>query len=754
MKPSCVVIALSLVAILALPASGQSTDAFFRASGTNILGPGGVPFLIQGNAPCAWRTPESYMLRLNAVHYRHLGSFSDLTNRVLELLTNSVHAQAFWETYWSNYFTQADVEDLAAEGFNTIRVPVNFRMLSPCGSAGTYEDAGFRVLSNVVEWCRDTGLYVILDLHAAPGGQSADVPADPEQTYWEWVAAVTNWLERGIACLWESNAEYYARTGRTPDFNKDRTIDLWTEIATRFRDEKQILAYELLNEPSLPAGVTTTDLRALLTNITAAIRAVDTNHMILVQGNAYASSFDGLTPAWDANMALVFHKYWRPATKAEIQPYINVSTSNNLPILMGEAGENSNPWFYEFKGLLESNHIGWCWWGWKKVHSIAAALSAPITTNYQYVIENFRDLPVDAARVRQGLMDMADGMKTTNCAFEPGYYASLFDSLFGTTPQPFVDAGWPGVVYGANYDVGNQNIACWDTRYKNEDNVTGTAWNVGWEYRNDGVDIWSNSDTHPTSIRCHVGTTVSNEWLKYTVNVPSGGNFRVAFRVAGPSSGQVRLYDGTNNILGPLKLTNTGSYATWRTRTNSVKTCLASGQHTLKLSFVTGGIDMAWMEAVAYTNLITNPGLSGSGTAPTGWLSWSNDSHDADSGTYRSSANSWAFWWDGGLYQDRTGGFAVGDKLVFGGWALTPGGDKLRNGTKYGIIQVEFYKNTTKLSTASSPTITSNTVADVWTNLEATATVPSTCNKIRLVVRCNDWASGDGRFLVDDVYVR
>ncbi|HPG00022.1 MAG TPA: beta-galactosidase [Kiritimatiellia bacterium] len=152
-------------------------------------------------------------------------------------------------------------------------------------------------------------------------------------------------------------------------------------------------------------------------------------------------------------------------------------------------------------------------------------------------------------------------------------------------------------------------------------------------------------------------------------------------------------------------------------------------------------------------NLLSNGGLLGSGSAPTGWSAWNTNNFDPDTGTYRTASPAWAFWWDSGIFQDATSGFAGGDRVKFGGYLYTPSWDKLRGGDKNGSIQLEIYSNATLMTTLSaSPTITSNSPSDTWIYTEGTGAVPAGATALRVVVRSGG-TGGDGRFLVDDVFV-
>jgi endoglucanase len=585
-----IVLVCGLAAASAAHAAGSGS--YFRTSGQQILDTNGAAFLMRGMGLNGWLTPEAYQLQLNQVHKRHLGNASDIEQQVLNLLgTNVADAQAFWALYRTNYVTMSDLAMFKSNGLNTIRLPFNYRLLTPSNQPGVYRNEGFQMLSNIVDWCRSNNIGVILDLHCAPGGQSGDTPADPEYTYWAYNTNLNNWYEHGVACLWETNAAAIAATGRDPVTNRWRTIELWREIAKRFKDERQIIGYELLNEPFLPAGVHWPALRELLTNITAAIRSEDTNHIVFVEGNYYSGTFEGLFPAWDSNMVYMFHRYWSTATTANISTFIGARTSNNVPIVMGETGENSNPWFYQFKNVLESNNIGWCWWGWKKVDSVAGAYSAQVTTNYQYVINGFRDTFIDAGTVRKGLMEMATNLVTSRCHYEPGYFPALRNPNFDVYRTPYTNLYAPGFVPASDYDVGDQGTAYSDTRYKQEDGAGGAAWNSGWKYRNDGVDIYTTTSRLGNGYK--IGGIAAGEYVRYTLIVPTGGTFEAVAQVGSPvNTGRIRLQLNGVNITANTTVPITGDYEAFTNLSLGNVTLPAATTNRLQITMSAGNYDM------------------------------------------------------------------------------------------------------------------------------------------------------------------
>src|SRR5439155_10202523 len=176
--------------------------------------------------------------------------------------------------------------------YNLFTLPVE---KEPVAGQQTWLTKGFALTDSLLAWCKAAKIYLILDLHAAPGGQGNDLnisDADPSKP-----------------ALWNSEA------------NKQKTIALWRKLAERYASEPWIGAYDIINEPNWgftdPANdrngtkeKNSAPLRQLMMDITKTIREVDQKHIIIIEGNGWGNNYAGVLPTWDNNMVLSFHKYW------------------------------------------------------------------------------------------------------------------------------------------------------------------------------------------------------------------------------------------------------------------------------------------------------------------------------------------------------------------------------------------------------------------------------------------------------------
>ena len=408
-------------------------------------------------------------------------------------------------------------------------------------------------------------MHVVLDMHCAPGGQNHGPISDSDGTARLWLA----------------------------DSNKTHTMMIWEAIATRYADEPWIGGYDLLNEPVLAEGVSLQDFRRLYMDLTTVIRAVDINHILFIEGNWYATDFNGLTPPFDDNMGYSFHKYWSTNSLGSINSYLNMRDAYDVPLWMSETGENSNAWFHDAVQLFEENNVGWCWWTTKKVDTITSPYSAARPAAYNQLRDywrtgNNKPSPSVAEAI---LMELAENLKTENCTLRPGVVASLFDPDYNIQSKPFKDHLIPGTILMADYDLGNQGIAYNDNVYQTVHWDNYTAWNSGYQYRNDGVDIELGQSGTPS-----VGFTEDGEWLRYTLNAEQGGSYSLEIEVASPSSsGYLRLYIDGQQINQTIETPITGGWQNWQA-IHLDDISISAGSHVLTFEIFEAGFNLRFME--------------------------------------------------------------------------------------------------------------------------------------------------------------
>jgi aryl-phospho-beta-D-glucosidase BglC (GH1 family) len=219
---------------------------------------------------------------------------------------------------------------------------------------------GFVLMDSVVKWCAAENMTVLLDMHAAPGGQTGD-NIDDSYAY---------------PFLYESKED------------QELLCNIWTKIADHYKNNTTIMGYDLFNEPIAHFFDTThlnPFLEPLFKKVTAAVRKVDKNHLIFLEGAQWASNFSAFGKPFDDKLVYQFHKYWTPTTIDVIQSYIDFRNKYNVPIYCGETGENEDEWVENFRKLLEQNNIGWHFWPYKKMNNTRGIVSFPQPANYDLI---------------------------------------------------------------------------------------------------------------------------------------------------------------------------------------------------------------------------------------------------------------------------------------------------------------------------------------------------------------------------------
>src|SRR5580704_9609299 len=195
---------------------------FIHADGARLVDGSGNQFDIKGINLGNWLVPEGYMFKFkHALSPMEIGAlFDDLLGRD--------GAAKFWAKFRDVYIAKDDINFIKKIGFNTVRVPLDWRLFAEPGDSVEASDRldgeGWALLDRLVQWCHAAGLRVIVDLHAAPGGQT------------------------GVN---HDNGPGFPLTFYVPQYRR-MTIAMWQKIAAHYRDETAVLGYDLLNEPISP----------------------------------------------------------------------------------------------------------------------------------------------------------------------------------------------------------------------------------------------------------------------------------------------------------------------------------------------------------------------------------------------------------------------------------------------------------------------------------------------------------------------
>lgn len=337
-------------------------DGFIRAT-ENAFQVRGQDLYLKSIGIGSFLNHEFFMLGL-------YGTDADI-RRCIEKVHGKENARTFWNEYYQRFLGEADIRFIKELGFNSIRLSFSWRIFESDAGDGAFDEKGFAQLDRIVRLCREHGIYAILDMHSAPGGQNPDWHSDNPT---------------GVSLLWEF-----------PEL-KRKTISIWQRIAHHYRDDPWIGGYDLLNEPVIHperAG----EVDRLYHDLVAAVRKEDLNHLCLIEGFFYGGTFKRYTPVDDENTAYsphiypFFHYLGRsdeelaaldPAEEQRIgesylasEEFQHVRNVLKRPMWCGETGTFYCPelgntefhlkMFQGFLGLLRKHRIPWSFWTYKDI---------------------------------------------------------------------------------------------------------------------------------------------------------------------------------------------------------------------------------------------------------------------------------------------------------------------------------------------------------------------------------------------------
>lgn len=512
------------------------SSGILKTQGRVIVNDLGEKVILKGFGLGGWVVLEGYMW-----NYPGFGSTTTMENAV-EYLVGEEKKDEFFDQYRSNYITKEEIAFLSDNGFNALRVPLHYKHFSP--SFNQFSTKGFELLEPLVNACRENDVYLILDMHAAPGAQNTSDFSDSDGQEARLFTQYSN--QKWFTSVWRYIAEYYS-------------------------NEPVIAAYDLLNEPVLPWGYGPAALRNLYEWAIDSIRTVDQDHIVIIEGNWYGNDHTGLLPPFDDKMVYSFHHYVGGSTDTSTmynQYRTDISVQYNVPLWVGEFGENSNYWGNNIKSFFERNDIGWSWWNYKSVERISSLFSYEITDEYQVLLNYWQGggTKPDTIIAFESLMSLANSIKFDSCKVNKDLIRAFTDSTYNTTSIPFTTFSPPGLLPATDYDSGNNGVSYYDKRSEDPNKFSSDtkSWNNGWSYRNDGVDI--SSTTINNEKKYYVGWIEDSEWMKYTIIPKKPGNYKMMIEVASYTNGSSLIVDFENGpIVGPITLPNTNGWSNgWR----------------------------------------------------------------------------------------------------------------------------------------------------------------------------------------------
>jgi endoglucanase len=326
---------------------------FLRAKAGEIVDAAGNKIVLRGINLGCWLNMEGYILGGRNIPEKKF-------KRVFSRINGLQETREFTRLFRDNFVREDDFRNIQDMGFNCVRLPFNYRL--------ALSAAGVSYLKKAIAWCRKYGLWAILDLHAAPGSQNPDWHADSE----------------GEVLLWKERRY------------QNKFIAVWERLAGIFKEETVIAGYDILNEAVTPNH---SAVRRLYKETTAAIRKIDTNHMVFLEGFPWGQDMESIGPPWDDNLVYSIHfympveftfgfmkglrypgdingKHWsKKELSAFLQSCYDLKKKWAVPLFVGEFGQNSRcpychqefQWLKDTVDLFTRFGLHWTYWTYKAV---------------------------------------------------------------------------------------------------------------------------------------------------------------------------------------------------------------------------------------------------------------------------------------------------------------------------------------------------------------------------------------------------
>ncbi|KAK5168390.1 endo-1,4-beta-glucanase [Saxophila tyrrhenica] len=236
-------------------ANVQEPKGFLRVDGMDVVDGDGSKVILKGCATGGQTNMENFITGFP-------GHEHEVRRALLEVLGQEKY-DYFFEKFLEYFFTRSDAKFLRSLGLNCARIPINHRHFMDDLNPGVIKPEGFRFVDRIVDACAAEGIYTIIDMHTFPGGQNQGWHSD------SGIHRALFWEHRDL---------------------QDRAINMWVEIAKYYRNHKWVAGYNPMNEPADPDH---TNLQEFYARVEKAIRSVDPDHILWLDGNTYSMDFSG-----------------------------------------------------------------------------------------------------------------------------------------------------------------------------------------------------------------------------------------------------------------------------------------------------------------------------------------------------------------------------------------------------------------------------------------------------------------------------
>lgn len=531
----------------ALPAIRQSGAFWVNASGKRVN--------LRGVNLGNWLQLEFWMM--NQSMSNHSGIVNDQCTLESTLAGRFGHAEKerLMGAFRDSWITARDFDLMKGMGMNVVRVPFYFNLIEDETRPYTLRADAWKYLDFAINEAEKRGMYVILDLHGAVGGQ-----AGAGEQHDGCVGAAQMW----------TNSAY-----------RDRTKWLWDMVASRYRGRTAIAAYDLLNEPW---GTDAGTMAAFAYELFNVVRAKDPEHVIILPGhNSGIDAYGNPNTRGLSNVALGMHFYpglwgWNEVEGAQNQANVH---ANWLHCNTSGTGESCD-WNNRITGLNTPFIIGefqpWTLTGayggqvTRKTYDIYNQYGWA-ATNWAYKTVSFAGSNGDTNSWGWGMVTNSSNggaMGSINVATASAAQIESYFRAFASQPL-----------------VRNESVAYW----MNWKPAVGARIEAEMFANHKGMRMETTTDAGGGF---NVGHVDNNDWMSYPVNVPAAGWYNLQFRLASAYTGGQFALSKNGADLVVVNVPNTGGWQNWQTVTAAVY--LPAGQQDLAIFAKVGGWNINWWQ--------------------------------------------------------------------------------------------------------------------------------------------------------------